>query len=235
MSTYRDVVYMILDELKLVSDDAVFTQEHVMWLAGKYRSMLLKQHYKDIKKDIPDSNFQTICLDLKRVPAISGYPCEGGYMLRSIQEIPATITVASTKVYPISFYSGEAISFISMDRMRYVGYNRWMRNIIYASLGPDNHLWLISTNQQYLHMKKVRVTGIFDDPEKAAELLCDDDGNSTSCDILDSEFPLEGALIPTLIELCVKELSGSVYRPEDTNNNAGDDFGKMSAPKQTEQ
>ena len=233
MSTYREVVYMILDELKLVSDDATFTQDHVIWLAGHYRAMLLKQHYKDIKKDIPESNYQTICIDLIKVEALKGYPCEGGYMLMSKQEIPATITTASTKVYPLNFYHGEGISFISMDRMRYVGHNRWMKNIIYASLGPDNHLWLTSSNPQYLYMKKAKVTGIFDNAEAVAGLLCDEEG--VPCDILDSNFPLESALIPTLVELCVKELSGSVYRPADTSNNASDDMGRMSAPQSTKQ
>lgn len=233
MSTYKEVVYMVLDELKLASDDAFFTEEHVIWLTSKYRSMLLKQHYKDIKKDIPESNYQTICITLVRTDAIEGYPCVGGQMLKSVEEIPATITAASTKVYPVGFYNGEHISFVSMDRMRYVGYNRWTRNIIFASLGPDNHLWMTSQNPQYLNMKQARVTGIFDDPEAAADLLCDKDGNK--CSILDSEFPIESALLPTLIELCVKELSGSIYRPEDIRNNAGDDMGRMSTPKQTEQ
>lgn len=233
MSTYRQVVYMILDELKLVSDDASFTQEHVIWLAGNYRSMLLKQHYKDIKKDIPESNFQTICLDLEKTESLPGFPCEGDYMLHSVQEIPASITTASTKVYPLNFFKGERIAFVTMNRLKFSGYNRWMKNITYAALGPDNHLWLNSSNPQFLYMKKVMLTGIFDDAEKAAELACDKDGNH--CDLLDSEFPLESALLPTLVELCVKELSGSVYRPEDYNNNAGDDFGKMSAPQATKQ
>jgi hypothetical protein len=224
---------MILDELKLLSDDAVFTQEHVIWLASKYRSMLLKQHYKDIKKDIPESNYQTICLDLKKVEAIDGFPCEEGYMLKSVQEIPASITTASTKVYPLNFFKGERIAYVTMDRMKFVGHNRWTKNIIYAALGPDNHLWLTGQNPQYLYMKKAKVTAIFDDPEAAADLLCDENGKH--CDILDSPFPIESALLPTLIELCVKELSGSVYRPEDTANNANDDFGSMSAPQQTEQ
>lgn len=233
MSTYREITHIILDELKLVSDDASFTQEHVIWLASNYRSMLLKQHYKDIKKDIPESNYQTICLDLIKVEAIDGFPCEGGYMLKSKQEIPATITAASTKVYPLNFFNGERIAFTTMDRMRYIGYNRWMKNIIYAAIGPDSHLWLNSQDPQFLYMKKARVTGIFDDPSAVADLLCDKEG--VKCDILDSNFPLESALIPTLIELCVKELSGSVYRPDDTANNSADNFGTMSAPKQTEQ
>lgn len=233
MSTYKEVVYMILDELKLVSDDAAFTQEHVIWLASKYRSMLLKQHYKDIKKDIPESNYQTICLDLEKVSALEGFPCEGGYMLKSTKQIPATITSASTKVYPLNFFKGESISFVSMDRLKYVGYNRWMSNITYAALGPDKYLWMNSQNPQFLYLKHVKVSGIFDDPQAVAELLCDDDGKH--CDILDSNFPIESALLPTLIELCVKELSGSIYRPEDYNNNASDDFGKMSSPQSTKQ
>lgn len=233
MSTYREVTYMILDELKLVSDDATFTQDHVLWLASKYRSMLLKQHYKDIKKDIPESNYQTICLDLVKKEALAGYPCEEGYMLWSTEAIPATITSASTKVSAGNFFNGERITYITMDRMRFVGHNRWTKNIIFAALGPDNHLWLTSQNPQYLYLKKAQVTAIFDDPEAVADLLCDKDGNH--CDILDSNFPLESALLPTLIELCVKELSGSVYRPADVANNAADNFGRMSAPKQTEQ
>ena len=233
MSTYREVTYMILDELKLASDDASFTQEHVIWLASSYRSMLLKQHYKDIKKDIPDSNFQTICLDMERVSPYEGFSCMSGQMLRSKQEVPATITTASTRVYPQSFYTTENISFTTMNRMRYISHNRWMKHIIYASIGPDSHLWMNSQNPQYLYIKKIRVSGIFDDPRKVADLLCDKEGKH--CDILDSEFPLESALLPTLIELCVKELSGSIYRPEDYNNNAGDDFGKMSAPQATKQ
>ena len=76
MSTYKELVYMCLDELKLYSDDALYTEEHIMFLLGKYRTFLIKQRYSDVKKQIPESNYQTICLDLIKVPAISGEPCE---------------------------------------------------------------------------------------------------------------------------------------------------------------
>ena len=32
MSTYRELVYLVLDELRLTSDDALFNEEHVMFL-----------------------------------------------------------------------------------------------------------------------------------------------------------------------------------------------------------
>ena len=58
---------MIADELELFSDDATYTEDHIIYLLGKYRAFLLKQRYADIKKQIPESNYQTICLDLIEV------------------------------------------------------------------------------------------------------------------------------------------------------------------------
>ena len=88
MSTYRQLTYLILDEAKGMSDDFTYTEDHLIFLIDKYRAFLLKQRYSDIKKQIPESNYQTICLDLIQVPAISGEPCEGGVYLRSEKEVP---------------------------------------------------------------------------------------------------------------------------------------------------
>ena len=67
--TWREIIYMCSDELKLSSDDSYYTEDHLKFLISKYRSFLLKQRYSDIKKFIPESNFSTICLDLMEVPA----------------------------------------------------------------------------------------------------------------------------------------------------------------------
>lgn len=222
MSTYRQIVYMILDQLKLISDDATYTEEHTLFLAKEYRGLLLKQRYSDIKKQIPESNYQTICLDLIEVPAITGEPCEGGSYLRSKEKIPTLMQIGNPLLYPLDYYQGD-IAYVSRERMRYVGHNRFLQNIIYASLGPDQYLYMKSNNPQYLYMEQAKMTGIFEDPEEAEELACDKD-NEESCDILDKDFPIEEALVPVLIELCVKELSGSVYRPQDTQNNSSDDL-----------
>lgn len=56
---------------------------------------------------------------------------------------------------------------------------------------------------------------------------CDKD-TDTPCDILDSDFPIEEALIPVLIELVVKVLSGVKYQPADRRNNAQDDLAQLA-------
>ncbi len=226
MSTYRELVYLVLDELKLTSDDALFNEEHVMFLLGKYRGLLLKQQYKDIKKEIPESNYQTLCLDLIQVPAITGEPCEGGTYLRSKEKIPFLMPVATPRVYPEDYYQGD-ITYVSRERMKYVGYNRWLPNIIYASIGPDNYLYFKSFNPQYLYLEKARLTGIFEEPEKAAELECNRD--ESTCDPMDMKFPLEEALIPQVVELVVRELSRPEYLPEDKQNNADDGLSEVTS------
>ena len=226
MSTYKELVYMCLDELKLYSDDALYTEEHIMFLLGKYRTFLIKQRYSDVKKQIPESNYQTICLDLIEVPAISGEPCEGGFYLRSKEKIPFLMKIGNPRVYPIDYYQGE-ITYVSRDRMRYVGYNKYLQNIIYASLGPDNYLYFKSFNPQFLYLEKVRMTGIFEDTLAASELQCPDENGDTVCDVLDREFPIENALIPPLIQLVVEELTKAEYKPEDKENNSDDDLSEV--------
>lgn len=226
MNTYRELVYLVLDEIKAASDDAYFTEDHVIYLLSKFRGLLLKQQYSDIKKEIPDSNFQTLCLELIEVPAMTGVPCEGGSYLRSKDKIPTLMSISTPSIYTNDYYTSR-ISFVSKERMKYVGYNKWLPNIIYASLGPDNYLYLKSCNPQFLYLNSVIINGIFENPEEASRLLCRDN-DSNNCDILDKDFPLEESLIPQLVQLVVKDLLGASYRPMDNINNAKDDLSDLA-------
>lgn len=230
----KEIVYMVLDMLKESSDDAFYTEDHVLFLLKKYRSFLIKKE-QDKEKSTTDIasefEYQEICLDLEKVAAIDGEPCTGGYYLRSVQKIPKILEDTLPRVYPIDYYQGTNISYIPRDRMRYVGSNKYLRNIIYVSLGPNLHLYLASNNPQFLYLKKLRMSAIFEDFDDAADLLCDPDGEDASCDVLDAVFPIRDYLVPTLIELVVKELSGSKYQPEDLRNNAKDDIPAAASSK----
>ena len=52
MNTWREIVYMCIDELKLLSDDSYYTEDHLIFLISKFRTFILKQRYSDIKKFI---------------------------------------------------------------------------------------------------------------------------------------------------------------------------------------
>ena len=225
MSKYKELVYMVLDELKLLSDDSQITEDHVIFLLSKYRSLILRKTYSDIRKQVPLDNYQTICLDLIQVPAISGEPCEGGIYLRSKEKVPILMNIGVPRVYPIDYYQGE-ITYVSRERMKYVGFNKYLQNVIYCSIGPDNYLYFKSSNPQYLYLEKVKFTGVFMDSTSVSELSCE--GSEEICDIMDRDFPIEDSLVQVIIELVVKELSGSIYRPDDEKNDAKDNLTNLS-------
>lgn len=220
--TYSEIIYMCMDQLKLSSDDSFYTKDHILFLIVKLRSFLLKQKYSDIKKQIPASDYQSICLDLIEVPAISGEPCEGNSYLRSENKVPTTMMIGNPRVYPMDFYQGE-ITYISRDRMRYVGYNKFLRNIIYCSKAPDGYLYFKSWNPQFLHLEKVSFNAIFEDAKEASELACPEE-NGAICKLEDKEFPIEDSLVPVLISLVVQELAGPRDANKDEDNNAEDNL-----------
>lgn len=226
MATYREIAAMCLDMMHEYSDDSNITEEHIIFLASRYRSFLLKQrYYTDLKKQIPASNYQTLCLDVEKTEAIDGLPCEGGYMLRTKAEIPSLLPLGTPKLYlASSFYNGE-VALVSPSRMKYVGYNKWMKSIIYGSIGPDGYVYLTANNPQFLYLKNVKMQGIFENAEEASELeWCDGEDETKPCDLLDRTFPMEDALIAPLIELVVNAMSPTVTAPEDKANNANDDL-----------
>lgn len=224
MATYRELVYMCLDTLKLKSDDSFIQREHIIFLLDKYRSLLLKQRYADVKKEIPESNYQTICIDLEQSQGIEGDDCTG-YFLKSTKKIPEMLTIVKPKVSTVNYFIGN-INYVSRNQFKYVGGNPFLRNMIYSTLGPDEYLYLKSDNPQYLHLSKVRVTGIFENSSNATELSCDTD--DSTCDVLDMSFPLEEALIPVMLDMITKELTVVEYKPADTENDANDNLSEVS-------
>jgi hypothetical protein len=75
MTTYKELVYMVLDELKAKSDDFYYTEDHIIFLLEKYRAFLLKQKYRTPKSVVLNSNYSYI-------------------------EIPAPLTLTSTECSP---------------------------------------------------------------------------------------------------------------------------------------
>jgi hypothetical protein len=215
---------MCLDSAKLASDDSYITIDHVIFLVSKIRSFLLKQKYSDIRKEVPQSNYQTICLNL--IPTTSSWLGKDNQYLKSTERVPSTLSIGTTTVHPEDFYVGTYITYVSKERMRYVGNNKWLKNFIYATIGPDNYLYLNSANPQFLYLESLYITGIFENPREIHGLT-----NSSKCGFEDSIYPLEEALIPAVIELVVKELSVPRYSPEDNINNAKDDLAEVKQSK----
>jgi hypothetical protein len=227
MAKYSEIVYMALDLLKERSDDSFYTEEHILFLASKMRALLLERKYKNSRSQtyssVPPEDVQIVCLSLEPTELLPG--CCGGMWLKSTRQLPKMLSIYEPRIGTLNGMIHSVLTFIPAERMPYVGYNKWLLNIIYAARDNDGYLYLNGQNPQFLNLESVKVSGVFANPEEAAALACESNGGAP-CDLMDSEFPLEDALIPSCIELIVQELSGARYAPDDTVNNDKDDLGR---------
>ena len=218
----NEIVYYCLDAIKAFSDDSYVNEDHIVFLLSKYRGSLLQQ-YHNIKKLIPDSNYQTICLTLTSTDSI---PCTNGAILKSNEEVPSLMPIGNPSIYLFNGFESENIVFIPFTRLKAVGWNKWKKNFIYVAVGPDKHLYLSSSNPQAQYLETLRLKGLFEDFEKAFKLECDEDGKP--CDEMEKDFPLEVALVPDLIARVVKDALGMAWKTSDSNNNANDDLADIA-------
>lgn len=227
---YKDVVYMISDELKLSSDDADYNENHILTLMDRYRSFLLKQKYADIKKDIPLQNYQLIrtTFELDETKKIN----------QSLEVIPKIMTIGNTRIYNDSYYD-ENFIFTTKDRMKWVGNQQFIPNFIYCSIDPDHKLSILCKDNSILNTlvptesfkKIIYIYAIFEESIEACNIIY---GNP-DIDILNQIFPLEESLISPLTQLVVKELIQGITIPNDNLNNANSDSEKFSSSKESQQ
>lgn len=105
MSTYRELIVMVADLAKQVSDDDTLTYRHIAFLLNIYRAYLLKQKYLNKAQEIPSSNYQTICAKVEPTNSGSaGNPCcnskcnpDSSYMLKSSNKLSEVLTFSDTK------------------------------------------------------------------------------------------------------------------------------------------
>lgn len=232
--TYREVIYMVNDLCKQFSDDASYTEDHILFLINKYRGALLQQ-YLSVKKQVPHSNYQTIIIGLD-----CNFPIKSNTVqFTSIKTIPYLLPIGNPSVYTQDYYEDAffnqfvgPINLVSRERLRYVGYRSRLKNQLYAAINPQTNKLELKVHQalapiinDYINQEQgnvqfeVILTGIFEDAWAATTYQ----GGS-----IDAEFPLESALLPNLLQAVLKDILGGAYRPKDGSNNANDDLASLA-------
>lgn len=221
MTTYREAIYMCNDLLKGMSDDFTYTEEHIAYLLDKFRALLLKQRYgNDPKKHVPYSNYQTIEIVLEET--------ERGDYLKSTEAIPYTLQLGIPRITVEDYYD-TTIELVSRERLPFVGNNKYLKKISYAAIDHNNILLL---KKNYCccccdSNTKLKLTAIFENPRDVTDETSFGE-SSTDTHEWDRNIPIEESLITTLIELVIKELASSVYRPNDEINDNRDGNADMA-------
>ena len=233
MSTYREMVYMVLDQNKLSSDDAYIEEEHVMFILSKIRAYLIKNKYEHLKAQISASNFQTVCIDMVPVDDIPLCLNDNEfYLIKSTKKVPDLLLLNNYEGLTQLFVDyGIDLNFTYVNPVRFdvVGYDKWQRFATnYATIGPDNYLYIKSAKPEIQYLESIKLRGVFEDIDSAAEMSCELKDNA-SCSIMDEHFPLEEGLITPLLEMAGTFFYGINSKAKDEANNASDDLHSIEA------
>lgn len=202
--TYRELVYMCLDEIKLASDDSYITEDHILFLISKYRAFLLRQKYEKTNMPVSESNYQCILVTPNK------------------DIVPEVMSVAKPRVFTITEEEGKSpvtnfLTYVSPHRYHFVGENRILKPITYCTI--DHNKKLQCKNKE---LTDVNIFAVFEDIVKVSEFNLED-----GADVLDCECPIETDLVSGVQELVVKDALGIAYRPKDNMNNANDDLSSL--------
>lgn len=215
MTTYRELVYIILDLVRGESDDFTLNENHIVFLLNKYKGYILSQKYaKDLSK-IDKSNYQTICIDLELEDS-----CESS-ILKGKKKVPNYL--GDIDVYA----GGDKLEKVETSRLKYAGEGKFGKKMKYFTVLPNRELQIKSKNSQIVYLKKVEVSGVFLD-EIPLDMMCksDNDGNDLNkcSDVLDTQFVIEQGLVVQIIQSVLNDLVQAAYRPTDNMNNGRDDM-----------
>ena len=192
MTTYRELVYMVLDELKAKSDDFYYTEDHIIFLLDKYRAFLLKQKYSDIKKLIPRSNFQSM--------TFTDY-------------IPNLLNIS----IPILTNGSDIFNYVSPNRFQFVGYSTYQNNQYFFTIDNNSIKIKYGKGEPKIDQFKLVLKAVFESPKKVYETQ-DENVEILDC-VFPLE---EGLVSPLLEMVVKDLISASLRPEDNTNNSKDD-------------
>ena len=217
--TYRDVIYIVLDELKQFTTSIPFEEEHIAYLLTLSRAVIIKQKYSNSKIEIPPEVMQKVPFKLvQRHGIITSnrsfdlINLNGSHLFYSV-DIPSLPNVELTQT--------------TISRFKYLNINKWLANIAYYTINEMGKLIFKVPNSisSLFTSSSTEVDAyynvILEDPRKI--FLYDDD-------YLDRDFAINGDLLRIIIDLTLADLYKHIHLPEDTINNGKNDL--VAQPQQ---
>lgn len=236
--TKNELIYTVLEKLRIHSDDSNISKELVSSLLDTKRAMILKQQYSAKGWHLPNEVKQEICLPLVLANSVSGYSCAGKILTtnaivpRSIKlkgkEGPLLIRKEDNSVIPINI--------ISVERIPFLFSNKFTAMLTYAAVDYNGKLVLISADNKLKFLSIIKVTDVFESPDKVLSDLCTTPYNEIArkqeTDPWNTEYPIESSMADVVVNMVVQELTRTMSIPSDDLNNATDEKSPAPARRQ---
>lgn len=185
------------------------------------RAFLIRQDSN--KSYVPDTNIvQRLVTDVIKVDSADSCVANSGcYIFRTKVKIPSLVETSHsqllTRVGPIDLKS-KPFSLIPIARVPFITFNRFNTNQIFAYL-DNGYVFFISKN--LILLKKVAISGVFEDPELLANFACGTD----KCYSKDSAFPIKHSMVNAIKDIVIKNyLNETAVAYQDLSNDGKPNF-----------
>lgn len=259
MTKYKELVSFILDAIRAVSDDAFITEDHVIFLLNKYRSYLLKQKYeKDPRKQVPDSNYQSIELDLEQYgnTVDTTWDYTGISKHSTVNESEERVNIDGLTAYEQHGDTERPTRWDDRNLVKrtYLRSKQEVPNTMQVGISScyivdpfKSIITMISKERlEFVGWNRFLWKIIYgaigadqrlyiksNNPEflaikKVIFRGILEDPTSVMDDAMDEDCPIEEALVPPLVKSVIADLLQFEYRPQDPANNANDDLSDIN-------
>lgn len=224
------IVFSVLEDLKLYTEDSDLSYEYITYLYGIKRSKYIRQDLNNFQKTTDLSITQTLCLELESVSVNEcglDFDCET--IIRSKQPLPKLIDLhlksAIISVKPTNKLS-IPIGFTTKQKAVYNNFSKFKSVISF--LDNDGYIYIVSDKIETKLINCITVTGIFEDPIELAKYkkCCNCNDNNLCFDEMTSDYPLQAHYIDLIKNEIVKEqlsLLRITENTQDKQNNSEND------------
>lgn len=222
------IIYDVREYLKQYSNDSDLDDRYILHLYNIKRAKYLRQELNNYQRTTDTTIQQTLCLELEEVNVLQcGIDLDCETIVRTKLPIPKPLELhlksALTAVRPVKRIS-PSFNFTTKERAIYSHFSP-IGNGIYAFLDTDLHIYLVSKLDTIKLIDCITITGIFEDPLELTNYFncCGCETPIKCFDIDESDYPLQPHYIDLIKNEIVRELTGKINIPEDTENNSDND------------
>lgn len=189
MANISQIAYTIADSFGK-SNDIMFI-ERIKFSIKYWRAFLIRQ---DVERNIKDkNNIQTYCASLESVDLSLCCSVDSGCKgKKTVLKVPKAISLKAHSPYlSINTPSGQIVSYYNFNTLNNIHYKKYTSALPYYDV-INEYIYLYNVGI----LNKIRITGIFENPEELPK--CNVDNNLNCYD--EDNFPISSHMINTIIQ-----------------------------------
>lgn len=219
---YTKVIYSIRERLRQLVDDSDIDDREILFNVNNQRALFYRNQYNQRNRIVDEEVKQLLNVTMEQAPdevCGNGVNC---FLIKSTKPIPSTLELHhKSAVFKATSkeLTGYPFSIVTWNQFPYTSLNKYTKNEIFVSIGPDGYLYAKSSNKLIKFVETILMTMILEDPTDIKDfILCP---TGVGCFDLDTfDYPIKAYAFAQIVEQVMTVFLGKLQTPEDEENDS---------------